>query len=80
MKKLLLSLLLSVSVFAQSGIDNSLKFEVKASMKKGENFLLSQQNENGSWGLYGGVPAYSALSITTLAMSPSRDQYKEQID
>ncbi|EDM27730.1 hypothetical protein LNTAR_21028 [Lentisphaera araneosa HTCC2155] len=80
MKKLLLSLLLSVSLFAQSGIDNSLKYEVKASMKKGENFLLAQQNENGSWGLYGGVPAYSALSITTLAMSPSRDQYKEQID
>ncbi|WDE96859.1 prenyltransferase/squalene oxidase repeat-containing protein [Lentisphaera profundi] len=80
MKYFLISLILSVSVWAQSGIDNSLKFEVQASMKKGENFLLSQQNENGSWGLYGGVPAYTALSLTTLAMSPSRDQYSAQMD
>ena len=63
-----------------TGIDNSLKLETLAAMGKAEKFLLSQQNENGSWGLYGGIPAYTALAVTALKMSPNKSQYQTQAD
>ncbi len=79
MKVFFINLFLCLAVFADTGIDNSLELEALAAMKQGENYLLSQQNDNGSWGMYGGTPAYTALATTTLCMSKNRSEYDAPI-
>ena len=79
----LLTLLMStLTLFANNttGIDNSLKLETLAVMGKAEKFILSQQNDNGSWGMYGGIPAYTALAATALKMSPHGSNYQLHAD
>ena len=79
---LLMLLMSTLTLFANktTGIDNSLKLETLAVMGKAEKFILSQQNDNGSWGMYGGIPAYTALAATALKMSPHGSNYQLHAD
>lgn len=61
---------LSVLAVGNTGIDNSLKLEAATSATKAAKFLLSKQNKDGSWGGFGGNPAYTSLAITSLLVSP----------
>ena len=42
-------------------------------MNKAVKFLLSKQNENGSWGPYGGMPAMTAIVTNSLLTSPEAE-------
>ena len=61
------------SINATTGIDNSLLKEANAGVDKGVKFLLSKQNENGSWGPYGGLPAITAICTTAVLGTPDSD-------
>jgi len=67
------ALFFSVSASADTGIDNSIYKEAKVSISKGVKFLLSKQNENGSWGPYGGMPAMTAIVTNALLTSSEAD-------
>ena len=70
---LLSALFLSVSATAETGIDNSILKEAKVSIDKGVKFLLGKQNDNGSWGPYGGMPAMTAIVVNSLLTSPEAE-------
>ena len=65
--------LLCLSGFAETGIDNSLAKEAKVSMHNAARYLISKQNDNGSWGPYGGMPSVTATCATALQTSPDAD-------
>ena len=67
------ALFFSVSASAETGIDNSILKEAQVSMNKAVKFLLSKQNENGSWGPYGGMPAMTAIVTNSLLTSPEAE-------
>ena len=73
---------LSAMAIGNTGIDNSTKLEALSAAEKSTKFLLSKQNKNGSWGEYGGNPAYTSLAITTLLVSPlgQKDEVKQAIE
>lgn len=65
----LVALFLCFASNAGTGIDNSLLKEAKMSVSNATKFILSKQNKNGSWGPYGGMPAVTAICITSMATS-----------
>lgn len=71
----------SALAIGNTGIDNSLKLEALSSATKASKFLLSKQNKDGSWGAFGGNPAYTSLAITTLLGSPlgQKDEVKQAV-
>lgn len=70
---LMTALFLGVSSASATGIDNSILKEAKVSISKAISFQLEKQNENGSWGPYGGMPAVTALVANSLLTSPEAD-------
>ncbi|MCM8538889.1 MAG: terpene cyclase/mutase family protein [Lentisphaeraceae bacterium] len=64
------ALFFSASTTFATGIDNSILKEAQVSVNKAVSFLLSKQNENGSWGPYGGMPAFTAIVTNSLLTSP----------
>ena len=72
----LTALFMCFSLKADTGIDNSLLKEANTGVSKGVSFLLSKQNENGSWGPYGGMPAVTAIVVNALAGTPEADSKK----
>jgi squalene-hopene/tetraprenyl-beta-curcumene cyclase len=66
----ILTLFMCLTSYAETGIDNSLLKEANASVDKAVKYLLSKQNDNGSWGPYGGLPAVTAISVNALLGSP----------
>ena len=63
----------AASLSANTGIDNSILKEAKVSVNKSVSYLLSKQNENGSWGPYGGMPAMTGIVVNSLLTSPEAD-------
>ena len=67
---LLTALFFCATSATATGIDNSILKEAKVSVNKAVSFLLSKQNDNGSWGPYGGMPAMTGIVINSLLTSP----------
>ncbi len=66
----------NVAVCAESGISpDKLKAEVKESMRKGLDWLMKQQNPDGSFGDKVMNPAYTSLAVASIAKSPMREKY-----
>lgn len=55
-----------------AGAHLSLKLESQEVIRKGNQFLLTQQAENGSWGDEN-LPAFTALALRCLILDPSRE-------
>ena len=73
---LMTALFFAVSNLSATGIDNSILKEAKVSVSKSVAYLLSKQNENGSWGPYGGMPAMTGIVINSLLSSPEAGSAK----
>lgn len=69
----------SLSSQADTGLDNSISLEAKNSVDKAAKFLISKQNENGSWGPYGGIPSITGLVATSIATSAEAADYKKEL-
>jgi len=54
-------------------IEESLVREAHAAVRRGTNYLLSKQAENGSWGGYGGHPAVTGLVCMALHNANLKD-------
>ena len=76
---LLMTVFFSLSSMADTGLDNSITLEAKSSVDKAVKFLISKQNDNGSWGPYGGLPSISALAATSIATSAEASKYKKEL-
>ena len=76
---LLTALFFSASTTFATGIDNSILKEAKVSVNKAVSFLLSKQNENCSWGPYGGMPAFTAIVINSLLTSPEASSSRVKV-
>ena len=75
---LLIAFLFSCSsAFAEkeSVSPDRLKSDVSESIGKGLEWLLKQQNEDGSFGDEKMNPAYTALAVASIAKSPLREEY-----
>ncbi len=79
MKHLALLLALSVPSFAAENSYLSIKEEIKQSIARGNAWLTAQQKENGHWDDEG-LPAFTALALTSLARDPNVDLSKEMPD
>ena len=55
----------------------ALKKEIRASMKKAIDWLLDQQNADGSFGKEEMNPAFTGMAVTAIARSPLRKDYVE---
>lgn len=81
MKKLLASTLLIATVLTASaqeklnGAHLSLKLEAQEVIKKGNKFLLSQQNKEGYWG-DPNLPAFTGFALRSLLLDPAYDPKK----
>lgn len=66
----LASIFTGPSVVAQAGtmpkVDETLLREAHAALRRGTNYLLGKQAENGSWGGFGGHPAVTGLVCMAL--------------
>ncbi|MCH2205902.1 MAG: terpene cyclase/mutase family protein [Lentisphaerales bacterium] len=69
----------SLNSMANTGLDNSITLEAKSSVDKAVKYLISKQNDNGSWGPYGGLPAISALAATSIATSAEASKYTKEL-
>mgnify|MGYP000480597230 CR=1 FL=1 len=83
MKKILFLFTLTLScIFAaplqETGINTSVAHESSVSLNNASKYLLSTQHKNGSWGPWGGHPAYTSLIATSLAISPQAKEPKTQ--
>ena len=77
MKKIISYLYIFVLGFS---LPISLKKELEHSKNLAIKYLLSQQNENGSWGPYQGVPAYTALVMRALLQeTQGRQKFDRQL-
>ena len=76
MKPLALLLALSVTSFAAENPYLSIKEEIKQSIARGNAWLLEQQKEKGYWDDEG-LPAFTALALTSLARDPNLDLSKK---
>lgn len=76
MKPLALLLALSVTSFAAENPYLSIKEEIKQSIARGNAWLTAQQKENGQWDDEG-LPAFTALALTSLARDPNVDLSKD---
>jgi squalene-hopene/tetraprenyl-beta-curcumene cyclase len=80
MKKLLISSIIatsSLSSIAQDkaplkGAHLSIKLETQEVIKKGNKFIISQQNKEGYWG-DPDLPAFTGFAIKCLLLDPSSD-------
>jgi squalene-hopene/tetraprenyl-beta-curcumene cyclase len=80
MKKLLISSIIaisSLSLIAQEkaplkGAHLSIKLETQEVIKKGNKFIIGQQNEEGYWG-DPDLPAFTGFAIKCLLLDPSFD-------
>lgn len=83
MKAILVSTLLAVPLagvsFAQKEPDPylSLRLEMKRAIKKGNEFLKSQQDKAGFWG-DDTIPAFTALALTAGVRDPNLENPKEE--
>ncbi len=68
--------LLVPGLLAVNGIDGDLRKKVDASVAKAASYLVQKQNQNGSWGPYGGMPEFTALAATALATSSQAEETK----
>lgn len=81
MKRLISRALTALIIFtpilskAQDGALLSLKLEMQQSIKKGNAFLISKQNEKGYWG-NPELPAFTAFTLRSLLSDPSFDREK----
>ncbi|MBT7971386.1 MAG: terpene cyclase/mutase family protein, partial [Verrucomicrobia bacterium] len=80
MKKLLISSIIaisSLSLIAQDkvplkGAHLSIKLETQEVIKKGNKFIISQQNKEGYWG-DPDLPAFTGFAVKCLLLDPSFD-------
>jgi squalene-hopene/tetraprenyl-beta-curcumene cyclase len=77
--RLVILAMLSLPLQADTGLDNSITLEAKNSVDKAVKYLMSKQNDNGSWGPYGGIPSITALSATSIATSAEAAKYPKQL-
>ncbi len=61
----------SLSLATANQADLSLKLEILRAIQKGNQYLASQQNEEGFW-VEARTPALSALALTSIARDPNR--------
>ncbi len=73
---LLTALLFGATSVSATGIDNSILKEAKVSVSKSVAYLLGKQNENGSWGPYGGMPAMTGIVVNSLLTCPEASSAK----
>ena len=76
--KILLLLILSISLSAQK-LEPSLILEAKDAIDNGLSYLLANQNQDNSWGKYGGNPALTSLVITAFASDRDINKTNKQI-
>lgn len=62
---------------ADSKVELSIHNEGDHAIKKGIQWIIKEQEEDGSWSSY---PAITALVVSSLLRSPDRDYHYEQID
>ncbi len=79
MKPLALLLAFTATTFAAENPYLSIKNEIKQSIARGNAWLVEQQDEKGYWD-DGGLPAFTALSLTALARDPNMDLSKDLPD
>lgn len=68
----LLSPLSSQTQDGERGLHLSLKLEAQETIKKGNNYLLTQQHEDGYWG-DPRLPAFTAYALRCLLLDPAYD-------
>lgn len=85
MKKLLLTLALMVGIMhftvdAKTGIPADVEKEGKASVKKGVDYLLGKQNEDGSWSKHPAVTGLCLMALKGAGMEKDNPKITEAIN
>ena len=70
------SFILASGLFAEDGINQSIKLEIKRSIQKGLNWLVQEQNaSSGQWGP-AEYPALTGLAVRAIMGSPVEEPSK----
>ena len=73
---LITAFVLTSSLSAADGLNADLKKKADATVAKAAAYLIQKQNQNGSWGPYGGMPEFTALAATSLVTSSQAEETK----